>query len=113
MHELSLAEAMIEQLAGIARDQGFARIESIRVEIGAMSGVEREPFAFAFPIVAEGTLAEGAALEFVEVAVCVSCHTCGAKTFPEVPMILCGACHSGDVSVCAGGEFRILSMEVC
>jgi hydrogenase nickel incorporation protein HypA/HybF len=114
MHELSIAEAMVAQLEGILAKEpgGFTRIERIRLERGALCGVEREPFEFAFPVVAQGTVAQGASLEFVEVPLRVSCRACGARTEPDYPLVRCAACGGGDVEVLSGRDFRILSMEV-
>ena len=112
MHELSMATALVEQVEEIARREGAARIARIEVRVGALSGVDGEAFAFAFPLAAEGSLAEGAALAIEEVPLVVECRACGASTRPEYPVVRCAACASGDVAVVSGEEFRITAMEV-
>ncbi len=112
MHELSLAEALVEQLTEVANREGAQKIVSIDLELGAMSGVEREPFEFSFPIVARGTIAEGAELRFDEVPLRVSCRACGESTGPEYPYVVCEACGSNDVEVVGGKDFKVKSMEV-
>jgi len=112
MHELSMATALVEQVEEIARREGAARIIRIEVSIGALSGVDPGAFAFAFPIAAEGSLAEGAVLDMEEVPLVVECRACGASTKPEYPIVLCAACASGDVAIVSGEEFRIIAMEV-
>jgi hydrogenase nickel incorporation protein HypA/HybF len=112
MHELSLAEELVERLEEVARRERASRIASIRLELGAMSGVDRDAFEFAFPEVARGTLAEGARLAVEEVALSVRCRVCGIETEPDLPVLRCRACGSPGVDIVRGREFRVLSMEV-
>lgn len=112
MHELSLAEALVEQLAEVARREGATRITAIDLVLGEMSGVEREPFEFSFPIVAAGTVAEGAILRFEEIPTAVYCRSCKRESSPEYPMIICALCSSTDVEVIRGKDFSVKSMEV-
>ena len=67
MHELSLATAMVEQLEEILTREGGTRIVRIALRLGAMSGVDRDAFEFAFPEAAGGTPAEGAVLVIEEI----------------------------------------------
>ncbi|MGH0030193.1 MAG: hydrogenase maturation nickel metallochaperone HypA [Myxococcota bacterium] len=62
MHEARLCLSLLS-LADehLARDGGD-RILALRVEVGALSGVEPEALASAFPICAAGTAADGAEL---------------------------------------------------
>ena len=112
MHELGMATELVAQVGEIARREGASRIARIEVSIGALSGVDREAFAFVFPIAAEDSLAAGAVLDIEEVPLVVECRACGASTKPEYPFVLCAACASGDVAIVSGEEFRIIAMEV-
>ena len=112
MHELSLAQAMVEQLEDYARREGAQKIVTINLVIGAMSGVERDPFEFVFPLVAEGTVLEKATLHFEEVPVKVKCRECGKESLPPFPIILCSSCSSRNVEVIDGEDFSIQSMEI-
>lgn len=114
MHELSLVEAMIEQLAETLKREStpVSRIEKIDLEIGSMSGVGKDSFEFVFPFAAKGTVAEGAALTFKEVAVQVKCLTCGAVTSPEYPFVSCVSCGSPETDILQGKDFKINQIEV-
>ena len=114
MHELSLAESMIEQLAEVLKKESttVSRIEKISLEIGSMSGVEKDAFEFVFPFAAEGTVAEGAVLTFREVEVQVKCTDCGAVTAPEYPFVSCESCGSAKTDILQGKDFKIIQMEV-
>ena len=112
MHELSLATSLVEQISVIMGNEGASRLHSITVSMGKFSGVEREPFEFAFPIAAEGTPAEGAELVIIQTGMKVKCNECGRETEHELPLAKCGKCGSLKVEVISGREFTIKSMEL-
>lgn len=67
MHELSLVQGLIRQLAELARQHGTSSIRKVRMEIGPLSGVVVDSFTFGFEILsAEHDLTRGAQLEIVE-----------------------------------------------
>ncbi len=112
MHELSLAEGLVEQLRQTAEAEGATRITSVTVVIGHYSGVEPDAFEFAFPFAAEGTPVEGAELIIDELPVSVECRRCRSVSHPEPIHLVCMACGSGDVVLKGGREFLIRSVEL-
>lgn len=112
MHELSLAEALIEQAVAAATREGAGRIASVSLVVGQLSGVDPDAFEFAFPVAAEGTIAEGAELRIREVPVSVRCRNCGAVSSPDPMLCECLACGSKAVDVAAGRELILESLEI-
>ncbi|HEX5188553.1 MAG TPA: hydrogenase maturation nickel metallochaperone HypA [Streptosporangiaceae bacterium] len=108
MHELAITEGVV---AAVAERVPGARVTSVRLEIGAMSGVVADSVRFCFDLVTEGTNLEGANLEIIEPAARCLCRTCAAEFSPDWPILLC-ACGSADVAVLSGQDMRILSVEV-
>ena len=112
MHELSVAISLIEQLEQVARREGARKITAVHLAIGALSGVEREPLEFCFPMAAEGTLAEGARLEIDDVPVALRCRACGAEaTAGDLPLA-CPRCGEPAIEITGGRELQVRSMEV-
>ena len=112
MHELSLADAMVHEVEAIIKKEGAEKVYSITVEMGKLSGVEKDPFEFAFPIVAEGTKLEGAKLIIEETPVVIECEDCHAKTELDIPFAKCSSCDSRNVKYISGKEFLIKSLEI-
>ncbi len=112
MHELSIAISLVEQLEQAARRERASRITSVRLALGALSGVERGPLEFCFPMAAAGTLAEGARLEIEEVPITVRCRSCGAETRVGELQLACPRCGAPGVEVTGGRELTVRSMEV-
>ena len=64
MHEVSIAQALVERAAQAARDAGMARIRRLNVEMGAHAGLSTDCLGFAMGIVTRGTCADGAEITF-------------------------------------------------
>ncbi|GAB4222032.1 MAG: hydrogenase maturation nickel metallochaperone HypA [Acidobacteriota bacterium] len=113
MHELSIAISLVEQLERAARREGAERVTAVRLVVGGLSGVEREPLEFCFPMAARGTLLEGARLEIEEVPPRVRCPACGAEeTGGPAPVAACPRCGAAPVEILGGRELRVREMEV-
>lgn len=115
MHEMSLAEGVLQIVEDAARkagDDGFARVKTVFIEIGQLSSVEPDSMRFCFDAVTRGTLAEGARLEVIEVPGEGWCFTC-SKTVPLAVLYdPCPACGSYPVQATGGTEMRVKELEV-
>lgn len=112
MHEMSLAEGVLQIVEDAAREQGFLRVRTVVLEIGQLSSVEPEAMRFCFDAVACGTLAEGAQLEVVEVPGEGLCFSCG-KTVPLAALYdPCPACGGYPVQATGGTGMRVRELEV-
>ncbi len=65
MHEMALAESMLEIVEDTARRNGAARVKTVWLEIGALSHVAPEALRFCFDAVTRGGIADGAQLTIV------------------------------------------------
>ena len=78
MHEMSLAEGMLQLVEDGARANAATGVKAVWLEIGALAQVEVEALRFCFDAVTRGTLAEGARLEIVTPPGLAWCMPCGA-----------------------------------
>ena len=108
MHEMAIAESVIEQITGRL---GAAPVSLVMLEIGELSGVEPDAIRFCFEVVAAGSTVAGADLDIAVVAAQCRCRVCGERFRPADAILLC-ACGSADVEVTAGEELRIKSVGV-
>lgn len=112
MHELSLAENLIELIEASARREGFSRVKTVWLEIGQLSAVEPEAMGFCFDAAAAGSRAEGARLEIVPIPGRGLCRVCGrAWELAEFPAP-CPDCGAYDVKLTAGDQMRVRELEV-
>lgn len=112
MHEMSLALALVDQAAELARQDGCSRVLAIDVSIGALSGVMRDALEFCFPAAARGTPLEGTALRIIEVPLKGLCRACGCASQPEPFEIECPHCGSPGLELTDAREFKLVSLEV-
>lgn len=109
MHELSIAEAVLGVVEAHARGRRVTRVE---LRVGHLRQVVPDALTFAFAVVAEGTLAEGAELAIAQVPVAGRCRDCGAESeLPSLPL-LCPRCGSADVGITRGEELLVEALEL-
>ena len=112
MHEMSLAEGMLQLVEDGARRNAAAGVKAVWLEIGALSQVEVDALRFCFDAVTRGSLAEGARLEIVTQPGLAWCMPCGA----QVPIArrgdACPHCGSHQLQVVQGDEMRVTEIEV-
>ncbi|MGD2138592.1 MAG: hydrogenase maturation nickel metallochaperone HypA [Gammaproteobacteria bacterium] len=112
MHEMALCEGVLQILEDNARKQGFRRVKTVRLEIGALSGVEVEAMRFGFDVVMKGTLAEGASLLITEPPGEAWCMQCSGTVPVKQRFDACPFCGSYQLQVTGGDQMRIKELEV-
>ena len=112
MHELSVTQGILHFALDEAERRNAARVTALTVSLGALSGIIADSVAIYFPLVAEGTIAEGAILTFRRIPARVCCKDCGAES--ELPdfRLRCPACASRSVDLLSGREAYIESIEI-
>lgn len=112
MHEMSLAEGVLQLIEDSAREQAFERVSTVWLEIGQLAGVEVEAMKFCFDAVTRGSLAEGARLEIIATPGSGWCMPCG-QTIPLNEVFgTCPLCGQHQVQVTGGTEMRVKELEV-
>jgi hydrogenase nickel incorporation protein HypA/HybF len=112
MHELSVAQALVEQVEDLARQHRASGVHLIRVRVGPLAGVVPEMLATAFPLAAAGTRAEAARLELVDAPIRVRCPSCHAETEARPNKLVCGACGEWRTEVVSGSELILETVEL-
>ncbi len=112
MHEMSLAEGVIQIVEENATRQGFTRVKEIRLEIGALSGVEIEAMRFCMEAVLRNSLAEGAAVIFEATPGRGWCLQCGDTVEIRERYDACPQCGSYQVQPTGGTEMRVKDLLV-
>ena len=112
MHEMSLAEGVLQVIEQQARQQAFVRVLSVRLEIGRLAGVEVEAMRFCFDAVTRDSVAQGATLIIDEPEGQAWYMPCG----PSVPLpqrgSACPHCGGWQLQPTGGTELRITELEV-
>ena len=112
MHEMSLCEGIREVVEAQARQHGAKAVRRVRLEIGRFAGVEKPALEFAFEVVMCGSVAEGAALEMIDLPGRAMCYDCMKEVEIDTRLAPCPECGGGRLMPVSGDEMRIRDMEV-
>lgn len=112
MHELALAESVVQIVEQQARAAGAEKVLVVRLEIGALSHIEPDALTFCFEAVTAGSIAAGARLEIDRSPGRGWCHDCTAEVEIEALGAACPRCGGYKLQVSGGQEMRVKEIEV-
>ena len=112
MHEMSLAESMLEIVEDTARRSAATRVAVVWLELGALAQVERDALRFCFDVVTRGSLAEGARLEIVDRAGAAWGMPCGERVPLAALGDACPCCGGYQLQIVDGTEMRVKEIAV-
>jgi len=112
MHELSIAQSIVELSEQEARKNKATSIEELELEIGVLAGVEWVALEFALESAIKGSLLENARIIKQRVSGEGVCGDCENRFSMENLLSSCPACGSNVVKIVKGKELRIKSIVV-
>jgi len=112
MHEMSLAESVLQIIEEAATTQKFKRVKTVWLEIGQLSCVEKEAMSFCFDAVMRDSIAQDARLEIIDVAGQGWCETCACAVPLAVLYDACPKCGNHALKVTDGDAMRVKELEV-
>ncbi|GAB4354959.1 MAG: hydrogenase maturation nickel metallochaperone HypA [Gammaproteobacteria bacterium] len=112
MHEMSLAEGVLQIIEESAAKEAFQRVKTVFLEIGQLSHVEVESLRFCFDAVVRGSVAEGAVLEIDRVPGQAWCMACSTTVPVSTLYDPCPRCGGYQLTLTGGDEMRVRELEV-
>lgn len=108
MHEVSIAEGILEVVERNAEANGIRAVGAVRVAVGELAGVDIPSLEFAWTSVRRGSVADQAALVLERPPGRAWCMTCGK----EVPLRRygepCPDCGGFQLMATGGTELRVV-----
>ena len=113
MHELYLAESILNIVQDYEARQHFNKVNSISLSFGRLSCIESKSLQFAFEVQAKNTSAENACLDFQLLPAVIHCFSCEKDLEVEIYSAICPACGGEEVLLTGGTEeLQISEMDV-
>jgi len=112
MHEMALAESVLDLIEDCLLREGGQQIKTVRLEIGKLAAVEPEAMRFCFDAVARGTVAEGAVLDIIEQEGRAWCFDCNREVSIAARQNPCTACGGFRLRVAEGIAMRVKELEI-
>lgn len=111
MHELTIAQNLVEIVCQHATEQKATQVTSIHLRLGELSGFNRALY-FCFDRVTKGTICEGAELHIETVDLTVHCDHCDATKRPGGRYnFRCPDCGMPTPKVVTGREMQIRAIR--
>ena len=113
MHELSIAQSIVDTVMTRMGDYPNKRVTSVRLRIGDANAIEGDSLAFCFEMLtAQEPVLTGAALHIDRVPHVARSEQCD-QTFPVVHFVAqCPTCQHWSNEIVSGTEFSLFQMEI-
>lgn len=128
MHELAIAQKIIETIEQEAEKNGMTKVKKAVLKIGKMAAFQKEQLEFCLKTYEKDEMLEDMIFEIVEVPVELICKSCAQKfvdarfeddefahEIAHAPALYvpppCPSCSSEDVTMTSGNEMTLMSIE--
>ena len=111
MHEVSIAQGLMKILEDETKKHGVSLVTRVHVRIGELATCVPDALTFAFEIVSEGTVAEGAKLKIEVVPARGRCDKCDIQFDVDSAMFLCPQCGGVAAEIVSGKELDVAEIE--
>jgi len=112
MHELSIAQSIIEIVEDNIKNQTDPKVKSVFMKVGKMSNVVVDSLIFGFDTLISGTELEGAKLVVEEIPSRIKCRNCDKESELINYNFICGNCNGRSVEMISGNELTVTEIEL-
>lgn len=112
MHELGIAQSILERAMEESAQRNDARVTRIGVRIGELSGVDPEALSFGFEALVKDTALEGLILEIDFRRRMQRCTGCCCEFETHMLFSPCPRCSSASTVCISGDELDIVFIEL-
>ena len=112
MHEMAIAQGIIDIAVAAAQKEGAQKITKINVVAGELRGIVPLQLTFCFSVLAEQTIASHSYLNLEITPVKGKCKNCDETFIVKDYQYVCPQCHSRDIQTVGGTELRVRDIEV-
>jgi hydrogenase nickel incorporation protein HypA/HybF len=112
MHELSVAQNIIDIVRENVPDSDYANVNKILLEVGEFSGIVADSLLYCFDIIKSDTEFFNAKMEINIIPFVLFCNACKTETANNSGIRLCVKCGGNDTQIISGTDMKIIEVEV-
>ena len=113
MHELSIANNLLNLATQAATEAGAERVTRVVLRVGQLTCVHRSSLEFCYEVVVKGTMLEGSELVIEETPVIIHCSACDKDVaLPSIQSFRCPDCGAPSGDIRQGDELEMESLEI-
>jgi hydrogenase nickel incorporation protein HypA/HybF len=111
VHELAIAQSVLDIVLEEGRRHDLKRINTIRLQVGALAAVVPEALTFCFEMISQNTVVAGALLVIETLPVVARCPCCADVFEVTDHAFVCPQCQEPAMDLVSGRELTVLSIE--
>lgn len=112
MHELSIAQALVDQVEAARQANNGGKVVSVRIRVGEWQQIVPEILTAYFDYLAQDTPLEAARITIDAVSATARCEECD-RVFPVSDIFLvCPGCGSRSCTLLTGKEMELIELEL-
>jgi hydrogenase nickel incorporation protein HypA/HybF len=112
MHELGIAQDILEIVKQAVPEEQSAAVRWVRIRVGQLSGIVPDSLEFCFRAIVSETAMGQAGLAIEQVPTVFQCRNCSHRFQVNDLEYLCQACKSPDLEIISGKELDIVEIEL-
>jgi hydrogenase nickel incorporation protein HypA/HybF len=112
MHELSVAQGILDLVQHHVPEEQARDVREVTVRLGALSGIVAESLEFCFSAIVAGTPYEAASLAIERVPTRAACKECAREFDVDELVFRCPRCQGSQVRLVSGDELQVTSVEL-
>lgn len=112
MHEMSIAQQIVEIIHQYVPLEDRGRVRSVRVRVGEAAGVVPDSLEFCFSaITIESNLVESR-MKIEQVPFVLDCNACSKQSASTPGLAVCPLCGSFETRILSGTELNVVDIEI-
>lgn len=119
MHELSMAQGIINAVLDTANENNATEVTEVTVEVGRLAMINPEQLQFILGVLIENTLMEDAEIKFEDIPAEIQCYDCDFKGEAILddkdhyaPLVKCPKCDSLNVETLNGKDIIVKNIVI-
>lgn len=119
MHELSMAQGIINAVIDTAESNNATEVTEVGIEIGRLAMINPEQLRFMLSVLVENTIVEDADIKIEEILVEIDCPECKFKGVAELddkdhyaPIVECPKCGNKRISILNGKDCVVKNIVI-
>ena len=112
MHELSVAQEILEIVNQYVSDPKPNTVKSVKVKVGKLSNILTDSLTFCFDVITSDTPLSGVRLEVIQIPVKINCSGCNQESEIEPPVFACPICGNNQIKIISGTELWVDEIEL-
>lgn len=119
MHELSMAQAIVDTVIDAAEKNNATEVVEVTIEVGMLTMLNPEQLKFLLGVIVENTLLEKSEIIIEDVPVEIKCRNCEFTGLANtegsdhyLAIVLCPECGERNVEIIKGRECNVKNIKI-